>query len=153
MSPLQRKRPRRSGLRGRPRTAKTGAVLACVSAVLALAVAGCGGDDDGGGAAPPGGGGGATPVELKEFSIEPGGLELERGATLDVQNTGALPHNLTIERTPDATDPSERLAGTSTFGGGEAEELRIDLAPGRYALVCTVDDHRQRGMVGSLTVR
>jgi plastocyanin len=94
---------------------------------------------------------GAPPAHERSerSSIEPGGLELKHGATLTVQNTGAVPHNLTSG----AAEPSERLAGTSTFVRGEAERLRVDLRPGRYALVCTVGDHRGRGMVGSLTVR
>ena len=96
---------------------------------------------------------GAAPVELREFAIDPARLELKRGATLDVRDGGATPHNRTIKRGPDATQFSDRLAGTSTFCGGEAERLWVDLPPGRYALVCTVDDHRERGMVGSLTVR
>lgn len=123
--------------------------LASVGALLALLAAGCGGDDDDGGAPPEAGDARATPVELREFAIDPARLDLKRGATLDVLNSGALAHNLTIERGPDATQPSEHLAGTSTFGGGEAERLRVELRPGRYALVCTVGDHR----VGSLTVR
>jgi hypothetical protein len=72
---------------------------------------------------------------------------------IDVRNDGAIPHNLTIERGPDATQPSERLAGTSTFGGGETERLGVNLRLGRYALVCMVGDLRERGMVGSLTMR
>ena len=153
-SSLQRKRPRSTALRGRPRCARIGTVLASVSALLALAAAGCGGDDDKDGGAPrQDGGAQEAPVELREFAFDPARLELKRGATLDVRNGGDIPHNLTIERGPDATQPSERLAGTSTFGGGDAERLRVDLPPGRYALVCTVGDHRERGMVGSLTVR
>ena len=152
-SSLQRKRPRSTALRGRPRCARIGTVLASVSALLALAAAGCGGDDEDGGAPGQDGGAQEAAVELREFAIESARLELKRRATLDVRNSGAIAHNLTIERGPDATQPSERLAGTSTFGGRESERLRVDLPPGRYALVCTVGDHRERGMVGSLTVR
>lgn len=153
LSSLQRKRPRSTALRGRARRVRSGTVLASTSALLALAAAGCGGDDEDAGAPPQDGGARAAPVELREFAIDPARLELKRGAPVDVRNSGAIPHNLTIERGPEATQPSERLAGTSTFSGGESERLRVDLRPGRYALVCTVGDHRERGMVGSLTVR
>jgi uncharacterized cupredoxin-like copper-binding protein len=137
---------------------KIRSTLFSLTAAAALAVAGCGGDDADDAGAPPqrsaGDDGGRAPaVKLKEFAIEPPRLELQRGATLDVQNTGAIPHNLTIERGPDATTPSERPGGTSTFGGGGEERLRVELPPGRYALACTVGGHRQRGMVGSVTVR
>ena len=54
---------------------------------------------------------------------------------------GAPPASLTAAAAVD-------LAGC---GGGETERLRVDLRPGRYALVCTLGG--ERGMVGSLTVR
>ena len=61
------------------------------------------------------GGAGAAPVELREFAIDPARLELKRGATLDVRNDGGIPHNLTIERGPDATQPSGRgMVGSLT---------------------------------------
>ncbi len=150
---VRRKRPRNSALRGRPGCVTGRIAVLSVSALVALAAAGCGGDDDEAGAPTEPDGARETTVELSEFAIEPARLELKREATLDVRNSGAIPHNLTIERGPEAAQPSERLAGTSTFGGGEAERLRVSLRPGRYALVCTVGDHRERGMVGSLTVR
>jgi hypothetical protein len=58
--------------------------------------------------------------------------------------------------TSGATPASLTAAGTvdlSGCGGGETEWLRVDLRPGLYALVSTVGHHRERGMVGSLTVR
>lgn len=137
---------------------KIGATLFSLAAAAALIAAGCGGDDDDDGGAPlqrPAGGDGARTmaVELSEFAIEPELLEVKRGPVLDVRTTGAIPHNLTVERGPDAATPTERLAGTSTFEGGGQERLRVGLPPGGYALVCTVGDRGERCMVGSLTVR
>jgi plastocyanin len=131
----------------------SGTVRASFARFSSWPLVGRGGDDEDAGAPPQEGGARVAPVELWEFAIEPARLELKRGATLDDRDSGAVPHNLTIERGPDATQPSERLAGTSIFGGGEAERQRVDLAPGRYTLVCTVGDHSEQGMVGSLTVR
>ena len=142
----QWKRPRSIALRGRSRRVRVATVLASDAAVLILAAVGRGGDDAGDAGEPPEDRrAGATRVELREFGIDPARLELKRGATLDVRNSGAIAQNLTIERRQDATQPSERLAGTSTFGGRESERLRVDLPPGRYALVCTVGDHRGAG--------
>ena len=125
---------------------------------VAVGLAACGGDDGDGAEAPQGSGErpaerAGTTVELAEFSIEPARLTVSSGATIEAQNVGSIPHNLTIERGPDASQPSEELAATSTFGGGESDTVTVDLEPGRYALVCTVGDHRAQGMVGSLTVR
>jgi hypothetical protein len=54
-------------------------VLASVGAVVALPAARCGGDDEGdAGALPEDRGAGATPVELREFAIDPARLELQR---------------------------------------------------------------------------
>lgn len=90
---------------------------------------------------------------MSEYEFSPSDPSVERGTALTVTNEGRIAHNLTIERGPDPTQRSERLAGTSTFGQRQSEKLRVDLKPGRYALVCTVPGHRQLGMVGTITVR
>lgn len=136
---------------------RRGALASLIAA--SIVVVGCGGDDDGDGSERPRATGerpaerAATTVDLDEFSIEPKTLTVSSGATVEAKNVGATPHNLTIERGPDASKQSEELAATSTFSGGKSDTLKVDLEPGRYALVCTVGDHRQQGMVGSLTVR
>jgi plastocyanin len=132
--------------------------------VLAVALAtGCGGDSGSDTSATTNGtttgnatkpaGGGITAVALDEFTIEPKDLTVSRGATLDVKNDGAVAHNLTIEKGPDPTEKSQKLAGTSTFLGGKSEKLDVKLAPGKYAMVCTVSGHRDAGMVGTITVK
>jgi plastocyanin len=125
---------------------------------VALAASGCGGDDDEGAPAPEGAGArpaerAATSVDLDDFSIKPKELTVSSGETIEAKNVGAMAHNLTIERGPDASKPTEELAATSTFSGGQSDTVKVDLEPGRYALVCTVSGHREQGMVGSLTVR
>jgi len=139
-------------------------ILALLAAVLAVALApGCG-EDSGSdtsatatgtttGTATKPAGGGTTTVALDEFTIEPKDLTVSRGATLDVKNDGAIAHNLTIEKGPDPTEKSQKLAGTSTFLGGKSEKLDVKLAPGKYAMVCTVSGHRDAGMVGTITVK
>jgi uncharacterized cupredoxin-like copper-binding protein len=139
-------------------------ILALFAAVLAVALAtGCGGDSGSDtsatttgtttGTATKPAGGGTTTVTLDEFTIEPKDLTVSRGATLDVKNDGAVAHNLTIEKGPDPTEKSKKLAGTSTFLGGNSEKLDVNLAPGKYAMVCTVSGHRDAGMVGTITVK
>lgn len=58
-----------------------------------------------------------------------------------------------IERGPDPDQRTDELAATSTFGGGASDTLDVDVEPGRYALVCTVGNHRELGMVGTITIR
>jgi plastocyanin len=130
---------------------------------MPIAVAACGGDGGGddGTTAPEQAGGGEerptneaeTTVDLDEFSFDPAKLTVSAGTTIEARNVGSIPHNLTIERGPDPSAPSEELAATSTFADGESDVVTVDLEPGRYALVCTVPGHREQGMVGSLKVR
>ncbi len=133
--------------------------LTTPAVLLAAALAGCGGGDDGSSPQTAGGEetapqrpGDAAVVELDEFSLEPAQVTVSRGATITAENVGAVAHNLTIERGPDPSAPSRELAATATFAGGGSDDVEVDLPPGRYALVCTVADHRDRGMVGTLTV-
>ena len=139
-------------------------ILALFAVALTIALtSGCGGDSGSDtsatttgtttGTATKPAGGGTTTVALDEFTIEPKDLTVSRGATLDVKNDGAVAHNLTIEKGPDPTEKSEKLAGTSTFLGGKSEKLDVNLAPGKYAMVCTVSGHRDAGMVGTITVK
>jgi uncharacterized cupredoxin-like copper-binding protein len=139
-------------------------ILALFATALTVAlVPGCGGDSGSDtsstttgtttGTATKPAGGGTTTVALDEFTIEPKDLTVSRGATLDVKNDGAVAHNLTIEKGTDPTEKSEKLAGTSTFLGGKSEKLDVNLAPGKYAMVCTVSGHRDAGMVGTITVK
>lgn len=151
----------------RPGTRRAWTLPLIIVAALALLVgAGCG-DDSGQGGEPtmtepattapaetvPPAEGAAVRAEMREFAFEPANLTVRRGGTLEVENVGSVPHNLTIERGPDAGADTDDLAATSTFGAGRSEELGVDLPPGTYALVCTVPGHREAGMVGTITVR
>lgn len=135
-----------------------------LGSVAAAVLAGCGGDDDAPpSTAPPGQTGGpattstapadASTVQLDEFAFAPSELTVEQGAVLRAENVGAAGHNLTIEEGSSPGAPGEELAATPTFAGGEQRELRVDVPPGRYTLVCTVPGHREAGMVGAITVR
>jgi plastocyanin len=139
------------------------AVCLLLVALLLAVGAGCGGDDGGGdgttaetttdttttGAAD----GGTTTVKMDEYSFDPDSLNVSRGGTIAVENDGSIAHNLTIERGPDPKEKSTKLAGTDTFLGGKSEDLKVDLDPGEYAMVCTVPGHRELGMVGTITVK
>ena len=88
--------------------------------------------------------GGTVGVELTEFVIEPGELEAASGTVLEVANTGAAVHNLSI---------TEAGLATRDLNPGESAELDLaDLAPGAYDWVCTIPGHESAGMTGTFTV-
>jgi plastocyanin len=150
-------------------------MLALVSvALLAGLAVGCGGGDDNKNAstttdttattnttsttkaqknAPSGGGAKETKVKLDEYSFDPDKVVIKKGGTIEAENEGAIAHNLTIEKGPDPKKQSAKLAGTRTFLPGNQEGLKVDLDPGKYAMVCTVAGHRDLGMVGTITVK
>jgi plastocyanin len=118
--------------------------LAC--AALAL-LTGCGGEDSAPVARGP------NTVVMSDYEFHPRDVHVRRGQTLTVVNEGGIAHNLAIERGPNPRHETDKLAGTSSFLKGDSEKLTVNLAPGRYAMVCTVPGHRELGMVGTFTVR
>lgn len=112
---------------------------AMLVACLGLVLGGCGGDEPA--EVAPG------TVVMTDYAFNPRDVEASRGEVLTVLNDGGIAHNLTVER------GSVRVAGTSSFLKGDRERLRIDLAPGRYRIICTVPGHEGLGMTGTLTVR
>lgn len=95
-----------------------------------------------------------APIEVvgREYSFDPRGVVYERGGskrevTISLDNRGSLAHNLKVF----AGD--RELGGTPTFQAGREESGRVELAPGDYRMVCTVGNHEQLGMVGTLVVR
>jgi plastocyanin len=127
-------------------TASRGLTTVLLLALVASAAEGCGGDRGAGGVA-------SGTVTMHEYRFEPSNVVVARGETIAVVNKGKIAHNLTIERGPNPRTETKELAGTSTFLPGGTEELGIDLPPGRYAMVCTIPQHRELGMRGTLTVR
>ena len=133
------------------------AVLASV-ALVGFAV-GCGGDDDDETTAAPatttaaGGGGGATTVEMSEFEFDPSDLEVSAGDTLTLDNTGQIPHNLTIVEGDDPLGGGAELAASDDIDSGDTGDLVVDVEPGSYSFLCTIPGHAEDGMTGSITVK
>jgi len=120
------------------------AIAVCLAAAVPAALAGCGGSSADRAAGRPGA------VALTEYAFVPRNVSVRRGGVLDVVNDGQIGHNLTVRRSLSST---ASLAATGTLLPGSSESLKVDLAPGRYAIVCTVPGHEERGMVGTLRVR
>lgn len=124
-----------------------------ISLLAAAALAGCGGnDDDGPGRTATVPATGAIEVVGDEYSFDPETLVVEAGGSqaeleISLRNEGALAHNLKVVR-----DGGE-VGGTPTFQGGETRSGRVVVTPGRYEMVCTVGNHADLGMTGTLEVR
>lgn len=88
---------------------------------------------------------GTTAVTLKEFAITPATLTVGAGATLRVENAGAITHNLVIDGKGKATPMLDK--------GASADLVLAGLAPGTHAFRCDVPGHEAAGMKGSLTVQ
>jgi plastocyanin len=90
-----------------------------------------------------------TTVVLTEFTFNPDQLVVPAGRdTFTMQNTGRFPHNIHIEGNGVAVDvkPDGPVDGGASFTGA------VTLAPGTYQVWCPVANHREQGMVGTLTV-
>jgi plastocyanin len=129
--------------------------------IVAVGVAaGCGGDDDDDETAATtattteaGGGGGGQTVEMTEFEFEPNDLTASQGDTITAENTGSTVHNLTIEEGSDPEKASTEIAATPDVDAGQSGELTVDVDPGEYSIVCTIANHRELGMIGTIRVK
>jgi plastocyanin len=133
--------------------ARPAATAATLLACAGITLAGCADDDD-----DDGGGGGRTvtaqanatvEVVADEYSFDPGNLVVSGAGrlTISLKNQGSLAHNLKVLR------GEEDLGGTPTFQGGETKSGVVNLEHGKYRMVCTVGNHEELGMHGTLEVK
>jgi plastocyanin len=116
----------------------------------------CGGDDDDEGAATEattteeaaGGGGDASEVSMTEYAFDPSLLTATEGGVIEVTNDGEEPHNLTVGEGQDLA--------TSDLEPGASQQLLLGngtaLRAGNYEIICTIGDHAEQGMTGTLLV-
>ena len=111
------------------------------------------GDCGGGGDAPTRtvqvGAGESVRVTAKEYSFDPGGLVFNGAGTVRItlDNRGSLAHNIKV------LDDGREIGGTESFAAGEKRTAAVEVRPGKYRLVCSVGDHEEKGMRGTLEVR
>jgi plastocyanin len=117
-------------------------------ALWSLLVAGCGDEDQPGRTV-------TAPADAKlrvaadEYSFDPSTIVLKGAGTLtlNLRNEGSLAHNLKLFK------GDEEVGGTPTLPAGESKSTRLNLEHGSYRMVCTVGDHEQLGMRGTIEVR
>jgi uncharacterized cupredoxin-like copper-binding protein len=137
------------------------AALLAIGALLAIPIAGCGGDDDdddGGEAATPaatatttGGGGGGETVDMSatDFKFDPSDPTVKSGeVTFVLKNDGQTTHSMEIE---DVNGQDVELEGE--VAAGDSGTLKANLSPGTYEFYCPVDGHKEQGMTGEITVQ
>ena len=126
---------------------------AVTTLALAVGLLGCGSEEDGKPARTITVEPGATvSIEGDEYSFDPGAIVVESGGeevvlTLALKNVGSLAHNARVFREGD------EIGGTPTFKGDEERSGKVTLAAGDYELICTVGNHKQLGMKGTIEVR
>ncbi|HEX2070559.1 MAG TPA: cupredoxin domain-containing protein [Thermoleophilaceae bacterium] len=132
-------------------TMPLGRILCTTGAVLALA--GCGNAEE-----PPDvpatvSAGKPLTVVAREYLFSPNRVTVEgappKGTRqrIELENRGELAHNIEIL---EGDRIVERLR---SFPAGQRRGLTVDLPPGDYRFICTVADHDEKGMHGTLTVR
>jgi len=115
----------------------------------AAALGGCGGTDDAPTRTVQVGAGESVRVTAREYSFDPGGLVFKSAGTVRItlDNRGSLAHNIKV------LEDGREIGGTESFAGGGERTAAVDLRRGKYRLVCTVGDHEEKGMRGTLQVR
>ena len=123
--------------------------FALALAALAAALAGCGGDEQKEASKPV-----TVPADRElrivgsEYEFEPAQVIVtgEGRVKLTLDNRGSLAHNVRLFR--DGRD----VGGTPTFQGDTPRSGSVRLASGEYQMICTVGNHEELGMKGSLDV-
>lgn len=88
----------------------------------------------------------AFTVIASEFAFSPTTISVKKGdvVRINFQNNGTVSHNFTI---------ADLNLGTKTIAPGETDTLEFTAdTTGSFGYACTVDSHKDKGMVGTLTV-
>jgi plastocyanin len=121
--------------------------FALALAALALLAAGCGPEKEHTrtATAPANG---AVRVVGTEYKFDPGTIEVRGAGTLRVTlvNDGSLAHDFTLMK------DGREIGGTPPFPPDQSKSVRLRVAPGEYQYICTVGDHAELGMKGTLKV-
>ncbi len=85
-------------------------------------------------------------MSMVEFAFQPSTVSVNgTTVTFNARNDGQFPHNIAIDGRDGSIFADDLTAGQSATAS-------ITLPPGTYTFYCPVDGHRDRGMVGTLTV-
>lgn len=135
-----------------PRRRRCALALLVLATLGGLAVAGCGGGDNGSTTAGPGASpSGAQSVDVSEteYQLDPSDPTVKSGTvTFKATNDGTVTHSLEVE------GPNGEQELDSDLSPGQSGTLTVDLSkPGKYEFYCPIDNHKQMGMEGTVTVQ
>jgi uncharacterized cupredoxin-like copper-binding protein len=127
-----------------------------IPALVAIAVAGCGSDNNDNSSsknntpAAPSKPAAASAVNVKEteFKLTPSTPKAKKGTvTFNVTNAGNVTHSLEVE------GPGGEKRLPKELQPGQSGTIKVDLSKdGKYEWYCPVDNHKQMGMKGEITV-
>ena len=118
---------------------------------LAAALGGCGDEGSGSKGSVTLDSGRPVPVKAHEYGFEPGTITIrakntEVAVQFELTNNGSLPHDLHVRKGDD------ELGGTDAIGDGEMASASVSVPPGEYEIYCSIGDHADLGMTGTLKV-
>ena len=99
---------------------------------------------------------GGLEIGLGEWALLPEARAIRPGrVTFVIRNRGKYVHGFEIEirRLDDEHGGDGEDAETEELRPGQSTRMTVDLVPGRYEIECSVSDHDERGMRGTLDVR
>jgi plastocyanin len=92
---------------------------------------------------------GRAEITLDDFMIEPQTLRAQAGRiTFDVRNSGRIGHNFRVRG-----EHNREWVQITTLLPGETRSETVRLPPGDYRTFCSVANHEELGMWGTLVVR
>jgi uncharacterized cupredoxin-like copper-binding protein len=108
-------------------------------------------------------------VDMTDFSYTPSSLTIPAGQpiTLTVKNSGAIEHDFVVERINATTEIVEDNGSNAHHAHGEQADYDLHVSarpgeasvlqltvsePGTYQVFCSVEGHKEAGMIGELTV-
>jgi len=108
-------------------------------------------------------------VEMTDFAYSPSAITVPEGqpVTLTVENTGNIEHDFVVEKI-DVTTNAVQDSGSDmhhahgeeqnydlhiSAGAGETSVFQLTVSePGTYQVFCSVEGHKEAGMIGELIV-
>jgi len=90
-------------------------------------------------------GGGATTITIQNFAYRPATITVKAGSTITVKNQGTTTHALEIVL-------KSGEIKTKPISPGQSVQVKVPAKAGSYDMYCPIDQHKQKGMTGKLTV-
>ena len=105
----------------------------------------------------------ALSIHMTDFAFDPKDAAAKAGkVTIAAPNDGEVVHELVLLKTDEdpaalpkkgsEVDESTSVGEIADVPPGSTKEATFDLAPGKYAMVCALPGHYEKGMYGSLEV-